>query len=198
MVEMLETNHALQKATADSLILLDEIGRGTSTYDGMALAQAVIEYIREKIGAKTLFSTHYHELTGLADILPGVVNVHARCVEREGKLLFLHKIEEGRADKSYGIHVAELAEMPAWVIERARSILAGLEANGAGQATEGQMSFETLWSSPVAAASAEPAVQLSPEEQAILAELRELDLNQTTPMDAMLQLFAWKQRLKKE
>lgn len=198
MVEMLETNHALQKATADSLILLDEIGRGTSTYDGMALAQAVIEYIREKIGAKTLFSTHYHELTRLADSLPGVVNVHARCEERDGKLLFLHKIEEGRADKSYGIHVAELAEMPVWVIERARSILAGLEANGANSAGEIQMSFDALWSAPVAAAREEPALQLTAEEQEILAELRELDLNQTTPMDAMMRLFAWKKRLKQE
>ncbi|WP_400163447.1 DNA mismatch repair protein MutS [Brevibacillus sp. TJ4] len=200
MVEMLETNHALQKATQDSLILLDEIGRGTSTYDGMALAQAVIEYIREKIGAKTLFSTHYHELTGLADSLSGVVNVHARCEERDGKLLFLHKIEEGKADKSYGIHVAELAEMPVWVIERARTILTGLEANGASHARDGQMSFDALWSSPapVAATKEQPAVQLSADEQAILSELRELDLNQTTPMDAMLQLFAWKKRLKKE
>lgn len=198
MVEMLETNHALQKATADSLILLDEIGRGTSTYDGMALAQAVIEYIREKIGAKTLFSTHYHELTRLADSLPGVVNVHARCEERDGKLLFLHKIEEGRADKSYGIHVAELAEMPVWVIERARSILAGLEANGANSAGEIQMSFDALWSAPVAAAREEPALQLTAEEQEILAELRELDLNQMTPMDAMMRLFAWKKRLKQE
>lgn len=196
MVEMLETKHALQKATAQSLILLDEIGRGTSTYDGMALAQAVIEYICQKIGAKTLFSTHYHELTGLAETLPGVVNVNARCEEREGKLLFLHKIEEGKADKSYGIHVAELAEMPAWVIERARNILAGLEANGS-TAADVQMSLEALWAAPVAAVQEEPATRLSKEEEAIIAELRELDLNQTTPMDAMMQLFAWKQRLKK-
>ncbi|NTU19655.1 DNA mismatch repair protein MutS [Brevibacillus sp. HB1.2] len=201
MVEMLETRHALQKATARSLILLDEIGRGTSTYDGMALAQAVIEYICQKIGAKTLFSTHYHELTGLAETLSGVVNVNARCEEREGKLLFLHKIEEGRADKSYGIHVAELAEMPTWVIERARSILTGLEANGnAGNgnaASDVQMSLETLWTAPVAAVREEPMQFTSAEEEAIMAELRELDLNSTTPMDAMMKLYAWKQQLKK-
>ena len=198
MVEMLETKHALQKATAQSLILLDEIGRGTSTYDGMALAQAVIEYICEKIGAKTLFSTHYHELTGLADIMKGVVNVNARCEEREGKLLFLHRIEEGRADKSYGIHVAELAKMPEWVIERARKILEGLEAGAATSASDVQMSFESMWSAPVAAVREEapPAPALLPEEQEIMAELRELDLNQTTPMDAMLKLFEWKKRLK--
>ena len=198
MVEMLETNHALQKATSDSLILLDEIGRGTSTYDGMALAQAVIEYICKKIGAKTLFSTHYHELTALADSLPGVVNVHARCEERDGKLLFLHRIEEGRADKSYGIHVAELAEMPEWVIARARNILAGLEANGGNGAVEQQLSFDAFWSQPGAAVSEAPAAQLDHNEREILTELRELDLNQTTPMEALLKLFDWKKRLQKE
>ncbi|MBR8659677.1 DNA mismatch repair protein MutS [Brevibacillus sp. NL20B1] len=198
MVEMLETKHALQKATAQSLILLDEIGRGTSTYDGMALAQAVIEYIREKIGAKTLFSTHYHELTGLEESLPGVVNVHARCEERDGKLLFLHKIEPGRADKSYGIHVAELAEMPGRVIERAREILAGLEANAATtSAQEVQMTLDALWAAPVSAAKEEPVSRLSPDEETVMAELRELDLNQMTPMEAMLKLYEWRQRLKK-
>lgn len=200
MVEMLETKHALQKATAQSLILLDEIGRGTSTYDGMALAQSVIEYIQQKIGAKTLFSTHYHELTGLAESLPGVVNVNARCEERGGKLLFLHKIEPGRADKSYGIHVAELAEMPREVIDRAREILSGLEQGSTlAKAGDQQLSLDTLWSAqaPSAAALDESATRLSPEEEQIVAELRELDLNQTTPMDAMLKLFQWKQQLKK-
>lgn len=195
MVEMLETRYALQKATAQSLILLDEIGRGTSTYDGMALAQAVIEYICQKIGAKTLFSTHYHELTGLANTLNGVVNVNARCEERDGRLLFLHKIEAGRADKSYGIHVAQLAEMPNWVIERARSILTGLEANGS-VTPDIQMSLESLWSAPVAAVREEQA-PFPAEDEAIMDELRELDLNQTTPMDAMMKLFQWKERLKK-
>jgi len=197
MVEMLETRHALQKATSQSLILLDEIGRGTSTYDGMALAQAVIEYICQKIGAKTLFSTHYHELTSLEETMSGVVNVHARCEERDGKLLFLHKIEEGRADKSYGIHVAELAEMPVWVIGRARNILTGLEAGSGTGAAELQMSLDMLWSAPAAAAREEAAPLATPEEAAILDDLRELDLNQTTPMDAMMKLFAWKQQLKK-
>ena len=200
MVEMLETKHALQKATAQSLILLDEIGRGTSTYDGMALAQSVIEYIQQKIGAKTLFSTHYHELTGLAESLPGVVNVNARCEERGGKLLFLHKIEPGRADKSYGIHVAELAEMPREVIDRAREILSGLEQGSTlAKAGDQQLSLDTLWSAQATSAAAldESATRLSPEEEQIVAELRELDLNQTTPMDAMLKLFQWKQQLKK-
>jgi DNA mismatch repair protein MutS len=195
MVEMLETKHALQKATAQSLILLDEIGRGTSTYDGMALAQAVIEYIQEKIGAKTLFSTHYHELTSLEDSMYGVVNVHARCEERDGKLLFLHKIEAGRADKSYGIHVAELAEMPRQVIERARQILSGLEA-GPEKPKEVQISLDSLWAAP---AAAEPLrdTPANPQEAWLISELRELDLNQMTPLEALLKLNEWKQRIKK-
>ncbi len=194
MVEMLETRHALQKATAQSLILLDEIGRGTSTYDGMALAQSVIEYIHERIGAKTLFSTHYHELTHLEEILPRVVNVNARCEERDGKLLFLHKIEPGRADKSYGIHVAELAEMPAQVIERARQILHDLENKKAGAAIE-QLSLDQLWA---VSAQPEPAIMpepLDPLASELKRELSELDLNRMTPMDAMLQLYEWKTRL---
>ncbi|MCQ5157395.1 DNA mismatch repair protein MutS, partial [Faecalibacterium prausnitzii] len=94
------------------LILFDEIGRGTSTYDGMALAQAIIEYVHNHIGAKTLFSTHYHELTALEDKLAELKNVHVRAEEYEGKVVFLHQIKEGAADKSYGIHVAQLAELP--------------------------------------------------------------------------------------
>lgn len=199
MVEMLETKNALQKATANSLILLDEIGRGTSTYDGMALAQAVIEYIHEEIGAKTLFSTHYHELTRLEESLPRVVNVNARCEERGGKLLFLHRIEPGRADKSYGIHVAELAELPQRVIERARRILQTLESNQpsaskpAVMQEQEQISFESLWvQQPVKA-------ELTEEEQLavqLLTELRAIDANELTPIAALMQLFDWQKRMK--
>ncbi|NNV04937.1 DNA mismatch repair protein MutS [Geobacillus sp. C56-T2] len=127
MVEMLEARHAIVHATQNSLILFDEIGRGTSTYDGMALAQAIIEYIHDRIGAKTLFSTHYHELTALEETLPRLVNVHARAVEENGKVVFLHQIAAGAADKSYGIHVAELAGLPSSLIERARCLLAEWE-----------------------------------------------------------------------
>ncbi len=196
MVEMLETKNALVKATARSLILLDEIGRGTSTYDGMALAQAVIEYIHDHIGAKTLFSTHYHELTQLEDTLPRVVNVNARCEERNGKLLFLHKIEPGRADRSYGIHVAELAEMPSMVIERARKILEGLEANKSRQDVE-QLSFESLFREPAAAKapSSADAAAIHPGEQRILEQLRSLNLNDTTPLQALITLSEWKRQL---
>ncbi|MCM3587234.1 DNA mismatch repair protein MutS [Mesobacillus maritimus] len=128
MVEMLEANNAIANATENSLILFDEIGRGTSTYDGMALAQAIIEYIHHRIGAKTLFSTHYHELTSLEEELEKLKNVHVSAVEQNGKVVFLHKIKEGAADKSYGIHVAQLADLPADLITRAAEILEKLEA----------------------------------------------------------------------
>ncbi|WP_404331554.1 DNA mismatch repair protein MutS [Mesobacillus maritimus] len=127
MVEMLEANNAIANATENSLILFDEIGRGTSTYDGMALAQAIIEYIHDRIGAKTLFSTHYHELTSLDEELAKLKNVHVSAIEQNGKVVFLHKIKEGAADKSYGIHVAQLADLPADLINRAAEILETLE-----------------------------------------------------------------------
>ena len=112
MVEMKEANEALQHATAKSLILFDEIGRGTATYDGMALAQAIIEYLHDHVHAKTLFSTHYHELTALEEELPKLTNIHVGAVEKDGELVFLHKMQKGPADRSYGVHVAKLARMP--------------------------------------------------------------------------------------
>ena len=115
-------------ATKNSLILFDEIGRGTSTYDGMALAQAIIEFVHDHIGAKTLFSTHYHELTVLESQLSELKNVHVRAEEHEGTVVFLHQIKEGAADKSYGIHVAQLAELPDAIIDRAQTILTELES----------------------------------------------------------------------
>ncbi|MDP4171068.1 MAG: DNA mismatch repair protein MutS, partial [Bacillota bacterium] len=127
MVEMLEAKNAIANATQNSLVLFDEIGRGTSTYDGMALAQAIIEYIHDRIGAKTLFSTHYHELTVLEEQLNMLKNVHVSAIEHQGKVVFLHKIKEGPADKSYGIHVAQLAELPDELIKRANEILLSLE-----------------------------------------------------------------------
>lgn len=127
MVEMLEAKNAIANASERSLILFDEIGRGTSTYDGMALAQAIIEHIHDQIGAKTLFSTHYHELTVLEDSLDQLKNVHVSAIEENGKVVFLHKIQDGAADKSYGIHVAQLAELPDSLITRAKEVLAQLE-----------------------------------------------------------------------
>ena len=123
MVEMTEANNAISNATGDSLILFDELGRGTATFDGMALAQSIIEYIAKNIKAKTFFSTHYHELTDLEDTLPGLKNIHVSAYEEDGKIIFLHKIKDGSVDKSYGIHVARLAGLPDTLIRRADQIL---------------------------------------------------------------------------
>src|SRR5690554_2673682 len=123
MVEMVEANVALSQATNRSLILFDEIGRGTSTYDGMALAQAIIEYVTTVIKAKTIFSTHYHELTSLEGKLHSVQNIVTKVIEKNGEITFLYRIKQGKADKSYGVNVANIAKLPESVIERAKTIL---------------------------------------------------------------------------
>jgi DNA mismatch repair protein MutS len=129
MVEMLEAQTALSNATKQSLILFDEIGRGTSTYDGMALAQGILEYIVYSIGCNTLFSTHYHELTALETLHEGVKNIHVEVHEEDDKVTFLYRVIQGRANKSYGINVARLAHLPQSVIERANKHLEGFETN---------------------------------------------------------------------
>ncbi|MGN7175017.1 DNA mismatch repair protein MutS [Cytobacillus sp. SAFR-174] len=201
MVEMLEARNAIVNATQNSLILFDEIGRGTSTYDGMALAQAIIEYIHNRIGAKTLFSTHYHELTVLEEELPKVKNIHVSAVEQNGRVVFLHKIKEGAADKSYGIHVAQLAELPNELIVRANEILTGLELNDPHP-----MKKEI----PAAEKIAEPAAQLSffeePEdvkkpsigskEKKVIDKVRALDILDMTPMQALNTLYELHRKLK--
>lgn len=176
MVEMLETKQAVDRATENSLILLDEIGRGTSTYDGMALAQAVIEYIHNEIQAMTLFSTHYHELTKLQTELSRLTNVHVSAKEENGTLTFLHKVVEGAADKSYGIHVARLADLPDSLIVRADNILKQLEA-------------EQHSSNGVAIENGTASKQLSlfeePLDHPVVDELRQIDLLNITPLEAM-------------
>ena len=129
MVEMVETAAILNQATPRSLVILDEIGRGTSTYDGMSIARSVLEHLHNdgRLGCKTLFATHYHELTGLAASLPGVRNFSVAVTEEAGEVVFLHRIVPGGADKSYGVHVARLAGLPQGVINRAWEVLAELE-----------------------------------------------------------------------
>ena len=127
MVEMNEANHALKYATGKSLILFDEIGRGTSTFDGMALAQAMIEYISQNVKAKTIFSTHYHELTALASQMNNITNLVTQVRETKENIEFLYRVEKGKALKSYGINVAKIAHLPQQIIERAQSILKQLE-----------------------------------------------------------------------
>ncbi|MBY0157314.1 DNA mismatch repair protein MutS [Cytobacillus sp. FSL W8-0315] len=201
MVEMLEARNAIVNATQNSLILFDEIGRGTSTYDGMALAQAIIEYIHNRIGAKTLFSTHYHELTVLEEELQKVKNIHVSAVEQNGRVVFLHKIKEGAADKSYGIHVAQLAELPNELIVRAYEILTGLESNDPAPVKK---------EIPAAEKMAEPAAQLSffedsedvkkpsisSKEKKIIDKVKALDILDMTPMQALNTLYELHRKLK--
>lgn len=148
MVEMQEANRALSQATANSLILFDEIGRGTATYDGMALAQAIIEFVHNRVHAKTLFSTHYHELTALDQSLKQLRNVHVGAVERDGDLVFLHQMQPGPADKSYGIHVAKLAGMPAKLLDRAEVILEQLEQTAEDQPAVAPETAQTAAEAP--------------------------------------------------
>ncbi len=132
MVEMIEANNAIKNATNNSIIIFDELGRGTATYDGMALAQAIIEYIHDNIKCKTLFSTHYHELTSLDKNYSNLKNIHVSALEESGKIIFLHKVKEGSIDKSYGIHVAKLANLPISLIDRANNILKSYETKEKG------------------------------------------------------------------
>jgi DNA mismatch repair protein MutS len=185
MVEMTETAAILHTATARSLILLDEVGRGTSTYDGLAIAWAAVEYLHARVLAKTLFATHYFELTELAEQLAGVKNYHVSVKETGGGIVFLRKVEAGAADRSYGIEVAKLAGLPNEVITRAREVLAEHE------------SAERELTSHLSPGATPPATQLTiftPLSQPVLEKLREVDLNRLTPLEA-LNLLA---ELKKE
>lgn len=174
MVEMMEANNALQHATQHSLILFDEIGRGTSTYDGMALAQAMIEYINQNIKAKTLFSTHYHELTDLANKHESIRNVHVEVHEEDDHVTFLYRINEGRADKSYGINVARLAKLPDSVLERAKQILTSLELQGE------QGSTLDIVAAPMMMEKKDP------RDEELKEKLRLVEADKMTPIEALL------------
>ena len=179
MVEMVEAANILHHASSRSLLILDEIGRGTSTYDGLSIAWGIIEYIHNHphLRAKTLFATHYHELTQLADLLPGIRNYNVAVSEADNKVVFLHKIIAGGADRSYGIHVAQLAGLPRPVVQRANEILAELE----------KTSGRAVKINPHAAQQA----ALFPETSPLLDELRELDVNSLSPIEALNKLFEW-------
>ncbi|UOQ47800.1 DNA mismatch repair protein MutS [Gracilibacillus caseinilyticus] len=191
MVEMLEANHAIQHATENSLILLDEIGRGTSTYDGMALAQSIIEYIHDHIHAKTLFSTHYHELTSLEESLSALKNIHVRAEEIEGKVVFLHQIHEGAADESYGIHVAQLAGLPDSLIHRANTILSQLEGSEQSVHSVPEKKSSDYSMEQMAFFATEEPVKQQPskKDNEIIQRLNKINLLEMTPMDAMNQLY---------
>ncbi|MFD1472475.1 DNA mismatch repair protein MutS [Companilactobacillus mishanensis] len=209
MVEMREANDALKNATDNSLIIFDEIGRGTATYDGMALAQAIIEYIDKNVHAMTMFSTHYHELTDLEGQLSGVKNVHVDASEENGTLVFLHKVLPGPADKSYGIHVAKLAGLPDQVLTRADFILSNLEAEGTEKIQPVKDDEPMAVSEPklepevkAPTKSDEEQLSLFPEDdpevlkaKEVAEELQKQDLMNVTPIDAINLLYKWKQQL---
>jgi DNA mismatch repair protein MutS len=182
MVEMIETANILHHATARSLLILDEVGRGTSTYDGVSIAWAVVEYIHNhpQLRSKTLFATHYHELTQLADLLPGVRNYNVAVSETDGKVVFLHRIVPGGADRSYGIHVGQLAGLPRPVVQRAAEILRALE-NSSGKAV--RLDRE-----------APRQLALFPETNPLLRELTSMDVNVISPIEALNKLFEWKKK----
>ena len=185
MVEMTETARILNQATLHSLVILDEVGRGTSTYDGLSLAWAIVEYIHDRIGCRTMFATHYHELTELSETLEGVRNLNVVVKEERGDVVFLHKIVPGSADKSYGIHVAKLAGVPSSVVQRSQEILEELEKShtntgnirGGRKFSVGTMQFSLFGS----------------EDHPVVSELQNVDVDELKPMDALQLLAKWKE-----
>ena len=187
MVEMMEVNNALTFATKNSLILFDEIGRGTATYDGMALAQAIIEYVHNKIGCKTMFSTHYHELTTLDSNLKNLKNVHVSAEEVKGDIVFLHKVKDGPISKSYGINVAKLAKIPTEVIVRANDILNKLQVN---ENYDAKLLSLDNYVAPLIYDSK------SEVETDVINEIKNLNIYEINPMDAMNILNELNKKLK--
>jgi len=192
MVEMSETANILHNATERSLVLLDEVGRGTSTFDGVSLAWAVTEHLAARVKARTLFATHYHELTELAALVPGVRNLHCSVREWKDGIVFLRRIEEGGTDRSYGLHVAKLAGIPREVVARAAEVLHGLE-----------QSTEAMERGLSGKASGGPAAQFAlfaappPEEDPLLREIRATDPDRLTPIEALMKLREWVERLRR-
>lgn len=182
MVEMIETANILNHASSKSLLILDEIGRGTSTYDGLSIAWAVIEYIHNhpNIRSRTLFATHYHELTQLSELLPGVRNYNVAVSEADNNVVFLHKIIPGGADRSYGIHVGQLAGLPRPVIQRSAEILRQLEIS----------SGKAITISP----NAPQQMMLFPETNPMIESLKKLDINSLSPIEALNKLYEWKKK----
>ena len=188
MVEMTETARILNTATERSLVILDEIGRGTSTYDGLSLAWAVVEHLHDQIGCRTLFATHYHELTDLEASLAGLANLNVAVQEWQEEVVFLHQIVPGSADKSYGIHVAQLAGVPREVNRRAEEILAHLEAQPPGG--------EATTSVPASRNSHPMQLTLfETMDHPLLEVIRRVNLDGTTPLEALQMVQAWQEQL---
>ncbi|OAQ52373.1 DNA mismatch repair protein MutS [Natrinema mahii] len=218
MVEMSELSNILHTATEESLVILDEVGRGTATYDGISIAWAATEYLHNEVKAKTLFATHYHELTGLAENLPRVANVHVAADERDGEVTFLRTVRDGPTDRSYGVHVADLAGVPDPVVDRSREVLERLreekaiEAKGGASSEPVQAVFD-LGSGTMRAASQgghqsdaastdggptandDAGGSLDPETEAVLADLESIDVNTTPPIELVSKVQELQERL---
>jgi DNA mismatch repair protein MutS len=186
MAEMLETAAILHNATPRSLLIFDEIGRGTSTYDGMAIARAVVEFVhnRAEAAARCLFATHYHELTELASLLPRVKNYHVAVAEDEGRVVFLHRILPGGVDRSYGVHVAQLAGLPQAVIVRAQEILDELERGDRGAGPARRVEAPSL------------QMALFNRDDGLAKDLVALDVDSLTPLQAITKLYELAERAK--
>lgn len=197
MVEMSEANEALQNATKRSLVLFDEIGRGTATYDGMALAGAIVKYLHDKVGAKTLFATHYHELTDMEKTLDHLKNIHVGATQENGKLIFLHKILPGPADQSYGIHVAQLAGLPNKVLREASKMLKRLEAQGANGLEPASLQLD-LFSDSSETEETTSDEAISDTEKQVIEDINNLYLADKTPLEVMQLVASWQQDLKDE
>ena len=190
MVEMTETARILNTATSRSLVVLDEIGRGTSTYDGVSLAWAIVEYLHDQLVCRSLFATHYHELTELERDLDGVANYNVAVREWDDKIVFLHKIVPGSADKSYGIHVARLAGVPSSVNRRAEQILANLESQG-----DQESNRERLKEAPARSSNEIQMTLFGPVNHPLVDKIKALDANQLTPINALQMLHQWQTEL---
>jgi len=182
MAEMIETANILRNATQKSLVILDEVGRGTSTFDGLAIAWAVVEYLLKRVGAKTLFATHYHQLSKLGKMYPAVRNFTTKVKEWEGKVIFLRKVVPGETDRSYGIHVAKLAGIPDEVVQRAREIQEDIEREGTIRTRLTQLDLF------------QPPAPRNEAAERLLQRLKSLDLDSLSPRDALNLLY----ELKKE
>ncbi len=199
MVEMTETAEMLKKSTKSSLLILDEIGRGTSTFDGMSLAQAILEYLLMNKGAMTFFATHYHELTSLEEKYPQLKNAHMTVLEKAGEIRFLHTLKLGPAQKSYGIQVARLAGLPSEITERASGLLKGLEnksSRGAGGVAAASGAQLSLMDAMMMQTESSIAVGPSDELKVVLKTLRDYPLSTQTPIEAMNQIAKWQEALK--
>ena len=188
MVEMVEVANILNNATGRSLVVLDEVGRGTSTFDGLALAWAIVEHLHEKVGARTLFATHYHQLTELAARLEGICNMNVAVREWQDEIVFLHKIVEGGTDRSYGIHVARLAGVPRELLDRARQILLDLEQDAEDLAPRISQHSSAPPPPEPAGSGAKQLPLFAPRGSEVEAELRKLDPDRLAPIDALLEL----------